>query len=147
MSETCRMPDRPADTVTDEELKDILRGNRTIAIVGLSDKPERDSNIVARFLMERGYRIIPINPSLKEVLGMKSYPDLRSVEEEVHIVDIFRNIEAVPSLVDEALLIGPRVIWLQLGLVHNPSAEKAARAGVKFVQSKCIKKEYTRLLE
>ncbi len=138
----CEMPDgNPAD----ETLRGLLEESRTIAIVGLSDKPERDSYKVAKYLIEKGYRVIPVNPVKQEILGQKSYPDLASIPEPVDIVDVFRKIEAVPGVVQEAIAIHPKAVWLQLGLAHHESAEKVRAAGLQMVQSKCIKVEHAKL--
>ncbi len=139
----CEIPDR---NPVSEEIKEILENAGTIAIVGLSDKPDRDSYKVASYLKERGYKIIPVNPAKDEILGEKSFPDLKSIDEKVDIVDVFRKIEAVPEIVDKAIDIKPGTIWLQLGLAHRESAEKAERAGIRFVQSKCLKIEHSKLI-
>jgi len=139
---SCELPDKNPPA---EELRDLLTGKKTIAIVGLSDKPERDSNMVAVYLMKHGYKVIPVNPVKEEILGLKSYPDLKSIPEKVDIVDIFRKMDAVPGTVDEALKINPETIWLQLGLAHKVSAEKARAKGINFVQAKCIKVEHDKL--
>lgn len=128
-----------------DEIKEILENSKTIAIVGLSDKPERDSYKVAEYLKNQGYTIIPVNPTRPEILGEKSYPDLASIPVPVDIVDIFRNIDAVPAIVDEAIGIKAKVIWMQLGLAHNASAQKAREAGLIAVQSKCMKVEHQKL--
>jgi hypothetical protein len=127
------------------EIKEILENSNTIAVVGLSDKPERDSYRVAKYLKDHGYTIIPVNPAKTEILGEKSYPDLSSIPFPVDIVDIFRNIEAVPGIVDEAVKIKAKVVWMQLGLTHNESARKARDAGLVAVQSKCLKIEHARM--
>ncbi len=139
----CEIPDKNPGG---EEIRDILEKAKTVAIVGLSDNPDRDSFRVASYLREKGYRIIPVNPGKDEILGERSYPDLRSIEEHVDIVDVFRNIEAVPGIVDEAIKIKPGTIWLQLGLAHRESAEKAERAGISFIQSRCMKIEHRNLI-
>lgn len=130
----------------DEEIVNILKSARTIAIVGLSDKPDRDSYRVASYLKEHGYKIIPVNPKCSEILGEKCYPDLSSIPEKVDVVDIFRKPEAVPSVVDEAIKIGAGAVWMQLGIAHNEAAEKARKAGLKVVMSRCIKIEHSRLM-
>ncbi len=139
----CEIPEK---NPPGEEIREILENAKTVAIVGLSDKPERDSFRVASYLKEKGYRIIPVNPVKDEILGERSYPDLGSIEEHVDIVDVFRNIEAVPGIVDEAIKIKPEAIWLQLGLAHRESAEKAERAGIAFIQSRCMKIEHRNLI-
>jgi predicted CoA-binding protein len=120
--------------VNDEKtIEDILRESKTIAVVGLSDNPARPSHEVAAYLQSQGYRIIPVNPGVDEVLGQKSYPDLTSIPEPVDVVDVFRRPENVPAIVDEAIAKGARSLWLQDG-VGNPAAEeKARRAGMRVV--------------
>ena len=132
---------------SDDELRSHLTRARTIAVVGLSDKPERDSNEVARYLQEQGYRIIPVNPAVAEVLGQKSYPSLLAIPatERIDIVDIFRRSDQVGPVVDEALIRGTGAIWMQLG-VENPAAAAAAEArDVPVVQNLCIMVAHRRL--
>ena len=136
----------PDNNPVEDEIREILEGSKTIAIVGLSDKPDRDSNRVAKYLMEHGYKIIPVNPAKSEILGEKCYPDLQSIPDKIDIVDIFRKVDAIPSIVDEAIKINPKTIWLQLGLAHHESAEKVRNAGIKIVQSKCTKIEHNRFM-
>ncbi|MBC7358099.1 MAG: CoA-binding protein [Desulfacinum sp.] len=136
----------PKENPNDPEIAEILRTARTIAIVGISHKEHRDSHKVAKYLKEQGYTIIPVNPKYKEVLGEPCYPDLASVPGKIDIVDIFRNIEAIPGIVDEAIRVGAACVWMQLGLAHNASAEKARAAGLKVVMNKCTKVEHHRLL-
>lgn len=131
---------------TDDELKTILKESRTVAVVGISHKEERDSNKVARYLKEHGYRVIPVNPKYKEVLGEPCFPDLKSVPEHIDLVDIFRNVEAIPAIVDEAISVGAGCVWMQLGLVHNDAAKKARGAGLKVVMNKCTKIEHAHLM-
>ncbi|MBN2321756.1 MAG: CoA-binding protein [Acidobacteria bacterium] len=140
--QSCEFPD---SNPLEDEIKDIFENSKTIAVVGLSDKPERDSYKVAEYLKGRGYTIIPVNPTKTEILGEKSYPDLASIPVPVDIVDIFRNIDAVPGIVDEAIGIKAKVVWMQLGLAHNASARKATEAGLIAVQSKCLKVEHQKL--
>lgn len=120
-------------------------GLKTIAVVGISDNPERPSNFVAKFLEEHGYRIIPVNPNLSEWDGKKCYPDLMSIPVKVDIVDIFRRPEAVPPIVDEAIAIKAKVVWMQEGIVNEEAAAKARDAGIEVVMDRCMKKEYIRL--
>ncbi|NJD51655.1 MAG: CoA-binding protein [Candidatus Methanoperedens sp.] len=115
---------------------------KTIAVVGISDDPERPSNCVARFLKEHGYKVIPVNPKLTEWEGEKCYPDLLSVPEKVDIVDIFRRSEAIPPIVDEAIAIKAKVVWMQEGIINEEAAAKAQKAGIEVVMDKCTKKEY-----
>jgi predicted CoA-binding protein len=131
---------------TEDEIRDILENYTTVAVVGLSDKPERASHAVAKYLKEHGYTVIPVNPYKSEILGEKSYPDLASIPRQVDIVNIFRNIDAIPGIVDEAIKIKAKVIWMQLGLEHDESAQKAREAGLVAVQSKCIKVEHAKLM-
>ena len=126
------------------DTREILKGFRTFAVVGLSPRPHRDSHIVARFLQEHGYRVIPVRPGVESVLGEKCYDSLRDVPEPVEVVDIFRRSEAVPPVVEEAVDIGARVIWMQLGVVHREAAERARRAGLLVVMDHCPVIEYRR---
>lgn len=143
MSDTLKTSGTTAD---DTELKDILANSRTVAIVGLSPKEDAPSNMVARYLKEHGYTIFPVNPMCDQVLGEKCYPDLKSVPGPVDIVDIFRNIAAIPGIVDEAIQIGPKVVWMQLSLKHEEAAQKARSAGIRVVMDKCMKIEHSRIL-
>src|SRR5437588_12226613 len=106
----------PATNATTAEIAALLRDSHTIAVVGLSDKPERDSYHVAAYLQRQGYRIIPVNPVVTAVLGEKSYADLRDIPEKIDLVDIFRKPEAVPEIVDAAIAIGAKGIWMQEGI-------------------------------
>ncbi len=134
-------------TVSDEQLRAILSSARTIAVVGLSDKPERDSYTVAEYLQKKGYRIVPVNPMVPEVLGERSYPSLSAIPSEtrVDIVDIFRRPEQVPPVVDEALARGKPVIWMQLGVEHAEAAAKARAAGITVLENRCIRVDHQRL--
>ena len=116
----------------------ILNTFRRVAMVGLSTKPERPSRKVAAYLKEQGYKIIPVNPGEKEILGEPCYPGLASIPQPVEVVDIFRRPEEVPVLVEEAIRVGAKAVWLQAGIVHNAAAQKAAAAGLKVVQNLCI---------
>ena len=136
----------PGENATTEEIKEILKNNKTIAIVGLSADEEKDSYRVAKYMKQHGYKIIPVNPKYKNILGERSYPDLKSVPEKIDIVDIFRRPDAIPYIVDESLKIHAKVIWMQLGLCSNASAEKARAAGLKVVMNKCIKVEHAKML-
>ncbi len=110
-----------------------LRHSKTIAVVGLSDKPDRDSHRVSKYLQSQGYRIIPVNPVISEVLDEKSYPDLKSVPLPIDMVNIFRRSELVPPVVDEAIEIGAKYIWMQDGVVSPEAAAKAEAAGIPVV--------------
>ena len=110
-----------------------LRNSKTIAVVGLSDNPDRDSHRVSKYMQSQGYRIIPVNPMIEEVLGEKSYPDLKSVPEPIDMVDVFRRSELVPPVVDEAIEVGVKYIWLQDGVINEESKAKAEAAGIPVV--------------
>ncbi|OPY15436.1 MAG: hypothetical protein A4E66_00085 [Syntrophus sp. PtaB.Bin001] len=134
------------DNPPEEEVLAILKGCRTIAVVGLSDRPDRDSYRVASYLKGKGYRIIPVNPVKSEIMGEKCYPDLSSITEPVDIVDIFRAVEAVPGIVEEAIGIKAGAVWMQLGLTHDEAAAKARSAGLCVVQSRCLMVEHKKLI-
>jgi len=119
---------------------------KTIAVVGVSDDPTRPSHFVASFMEDHGYTIIPVNPKLTEWEGKKCYPDLLSIPVKVDIVDIFRRSEAVPPIVDEAIAIKAKVVWMQEGIVNEEAAAKARKAGIEVVMDKCMKKEYVRFI-
>jgi predicted CoA-binding protein len=135
----------PQNNPTEDEVKEILTKSRTIAVVGISHKEERDSHKVAKYIQEHGYKMIPVNPKYKDVLGEPCYPDLKAVPEHIDIVDIFRNVEAIPGIVDEAIEVGADCVWMQLGLCHNASADKAEKAGLAVVMNKCVKIEHARM--
>lgn len=135
----------PQKNATPDEIKQILEGAHVIAVVGLSDKPDRDSFRVSSYMKDQGYRIIPINPAISEILGEKSYARLEDVPEKIDVVDIFRKPETVPEIVDSAIKIGAKAIWMQEGVVHNESAEKARNAGLKVVMDRCMLKENRKL--
>jgi len=139
---SCEMPE---SNPLESEIRELLENSKTIAVVGLSDNPERDSYKVAAYLKDHGYTIIPVNPAKTEILGETSYPNLSSIPSRVDIVDIFRNIDAVPGIVDEAIKIKANAVWMQLGLAHNESARKAREAGLVVVQSKCLEIEHARM--
>jgi len=143
MTMGCELPDY---NPPDEEVVELLKSAKTIAVVGISHKEDRDSYKVAKYLKEHGYKIIPVNPKYKEVLGEPCYPDLKSIPEKIDVVDIFRKVDAIPGIVDEAISVGAGAVWMQLGLAHNESAEKARQAGLKVVMNKCMKIEHQRLL-
>lgn len=132
----------PASHATSEEIGRILAESRTIAVVGLSPRPERDSYRVSRYMQSQGYRIIPVNPNYAEVLGERCYPELSAVGEPVDVVNIFRRPEAVPDVVDAAIAAQAKTIWMQEGIVHNAAAEKARRAGLTVVMNRCLLKEH-----
>ena len=127
-------------------VQDILEKSRVIAVVGLSPKPHRDSHEVAKYLQKNGYRIIPVYPRADSILGEKVYPDLTSIPDEVDVVDIFRKSEDVPPVVDEAIEIGAKVVWMQLGIVHEEAAAKALDAGLGVVMDRCMLVEHRNLV-
>lgn len=132
----------------DDKIKDLLEQSRTIAVVGVSNKPERDSHRVAAYLQRAGYRVIPVNPVVEEVLGQRCYPDLASIpaEVEIDIVDVFRRSDFVPGIVEEAIDCGAGAVWLQLGISHPDAERRAAEAGLEVVSNRCIKIEHGRLI-
>lgn len=132
--------------ISDQELAEVLRSAKTIAVVGLSSNPGRASFGVSRFLQRQGFRIIPVNPNEQEVLGERAYPSLRDVPDRIDIVNIFRRPARVPEVVDEAVQKGTRFIWMQEGVISEEGARKAAAAGIPFVMDRCILKELARLL-
>ena len=125
-------------------IQQILREARTIAVVGLSGKRFRPSYGVAEYLQRAGYRIIPVNPVEREVLGETSYPDLDAVPDAIDIVDIFRRSEYVPEIVEAAIRKGAKVIWMQEGVVHEEAARRAREAGLEVVMDRCILKDHRR---
>lgn len=135
----------PYENPSQENIFEILEDTKKIAIVGLSPKEKRDSNKVAKYLMENGYEVIPVNPGQKEILGQTCYKSLRDIPFPVDMADLFLNPKRVPPIVDEAIEIGTKVIWMQEGVVHNESAKKATEAGVTVVMDLCTKKEHERI--
>jgi predicted CoA-binding protein len=125
-----------------DPIADILRRYKSIAVVGLSSNPARASNSVARYMKDAGYRIIPVNPNEKEVLGEKCYPRVEEVPEKIDIVDIFRRAEDVPPVVDGAIRAGAKVIWMQLGIENATAGEKTRAAGITVVMDACLLVEH-----
>jgi predicted CoA-binding protein len=123
-----------------EAIAKILK-MKSIAVVGLSDNPERPSFGVAKYLMENGYEITPVNPAINDWMGKKSYPDLESVLQKVEVVDIFRKSEAVPEIVSQAIKIGAKAVWMQEGVANEAAARDAEKAGLLVVMDKCLMKE------
>jgi len=128
-----------------EDLKRILATTKTIAVVGLSNKPDRPSHEIAAYLQAEGYRIIPVNPTISETLGEKAYPSLRDIPEPVHVVQVFRKPEDVPPVVDDAIAIGAKVVWMQPGIVHEVAAARARSAGLKVVMDTCMRETHRAL--
>jgi predicted CoA-binding protein len=127
-------------------IRELLERARTIAVVGLSDDPARPSYGVAEAMQRHGYRIVPVNPTLREALGEPAYPDLASLPFPVDIVDIFRRPEHVLGVVEEAIAIGAPAVWMQLGVSHPEATRRALEAGLTVVAERCIKVERARLL-
>ena len=132
---------------TSKEIEEILEESKTIAVVGLSPKEERDSNRVTRYMIEAGYEIIPVNPMCHEILGLKSYSNLVEIPVKIDIVDIFRKLDAVPVIVDDAIKVDAKTIWMQENIVHNGAAKTAKEAGLKVVMNKCIMVEHRTWLD
>jgi predicted CoA-binding protein len=125
--------------------REILEKYRNVAIVGLSPHTDKDSYRVGNYLIEHGYNVIPVNPVASEILGRKSYPDLISIPEKVEVVDIFRKPEEVIPIVQEAIKIGAKVVWMQLDIINEEAAKMAREAGLSVVMDKCMKKMHESL--
>ncbi len=128
-----------------DDVARILRPPKTIAVVGLSDNPDRESHEIASYLQEQGYKIIPVNPTISEALGEKAYPSLRDVPERVDIVQIFRRSEHVPPIVEEAIAIRAPVVWMQSGIVNEEAAAHAEGAGLVVVMDACLRSAHRAL--
>ena len=130
-----------------EEICQTLRSVRTIAVVGLSPNPARPSFRVAQALQARGYRIVPVRPQVKEVLGEPAYPDLESIPFPVDIVDVFRSPEHVPAIVDSCIKLGVSHLWLQDGVIHEQAVQHARNAGIWVVMNRCMWRDYSQLCQ
>ncbi len=130
---------------SDAGLKEIFETCRTIAVVGCSPKPERAGNYVARYWQQLGYRVIPVNPGHSELVNERCYASLRDIPEKVDLVDCFRRSEDISSIVEDAIAIGAKVIWMQLGIINEEAAQRAEAAGLKVVMDRCPKIDYPRL--
>ncbi len=128
-----------------ETIAAVLTGHRVWAVVGCSPDPSRDSHRIAKMLLKRGYRVIPVNPAVESVLGEPAYPSLHDVPEAVDVVDVFRRSSAAGAHVDEAIEIGARAVWLQLGVVDEAAAARARAAGLQVVMDRCPAIELPRL--
>ncbi len=128
------------------KIRELLKSSRTIAVVGLSSSPMRPSNGVAAYMQRAGYRIIPVNPNETEVLGEKSYARLEDVPERIDIVDVFRRSEYVPEIVESAIRIGAKTVWMQEGVEHEAAAARARQAGLDVVMDRCILKEHRKAI-
>ena len=131
----------------DNAIRELLRTSRVIAVVGLSADEGKPSNAVARYLMEKGYKVIPVNPGQETILGQTSYKSLADIDEKVDIVDIFMKADKILPLVRDALALSPAAIWLQLGIVNEEARGLADAEKIMFVMDKCVKQEHTRLLQ
>src|SRR5437868_8884653 len=125
-----------------EAITELLQNSKTIAVVGLSASPMRPSHGVSAYMQSEGFRIIPVNPEIKGALGEKAYASLEEISERVDVVNIFRRSEFVPPLVDAAIKLKPKAIWMQEGVVHEAAAEKARKAGILVIMDRCILKEH-----
>ncbi len=138
--------DRPADgqETTEQTIQAILRESKTIAVVGLSPDPGRPSNGVARYMQAQGYRIVPVNPTQAEILGETCYASLSDIPFPVDVVDVFRRSEFVPPIAEEAVKIGAKALWLQLGVISSEGEETAKRGGLRVVADRCLAIEHER---
>jgi predicted CoA-binding protein len=126
-------------------IANLLQSSHTIAVVGLSEKSWRPSHGVSEYMQRAGYKIIPVNPELREVLGERCYPDVESVPEPIDIVNIFRRPELVPEIVDAAIRVGAKAVWMQEGVIHEKAAARARAAGLVVVMDRCLLKEHRKL--
>ena len=134
---------KPGKIINDDNIiRHLLINARTIAVVGLSPKPERDSNMVARYLKDHGYRIIPVRPAQKEILGEKAYSSLDDIDESMDIVNVFRNSAQIMPHAHEALRVKPKLFWMQVGIENQKAAELLTKAGIDVVMNKCIMVEH-----
>jgi predicted CoA-binding protein len=127
-----------------DKLRRILKGSRTIAVVGLSAQWHRPSFFAAKYMQEHGYRVIPVNPTYPEILGEKSYKSLADIPEKVDVVDCFRKSAEIPMLAEEAIAIGAKVLWMQLGVENAAARARAEAAGLEVVENRCVKIEHGR---
>jgi len=132
---------------SDASILALLERTKRIAILGLSDKPHRDSHRVAAYLLRAGYEVIPVNPMIEQVLGLPSRKSLAEIDGHVDLVNVFRQSDAVPEIVTESIRMGAGAIWLQLGVVHEQATAAARAAGLQVVEDRCIKVEHARLVE
>lgn len=131
---------------SNEMMRDILLSAKTVASVGLSSNPTKESHGIAAYLKGQGYRIIPVNPTTSEVLGEKAYPDLESVPEKIDVVQVFRRPEDVPPVVESAIKVGAKVVWMQEGIVNEEAAAKAREAGLQVVMDACMRAAHRGLI-
>jgi hypothetical protein len=130
----------------DQMMKEILQSAKTIASVGLSSNPEKESYGVGEYLKKQGYRLIPVNPTADKILGERSYPDLESVPEKIDVVQVFRKPEDVPPVVESAIQVGAKVVWMQEGIVNEAAAQSARAAGLQVIMDACMRETHQRLI-
>jgi predicted CoA-binding protein len=130
----------------ENEMRDILLSAKTVASFGLSSNQEKESYWIVKYLQEQGYRIIPVNPTATEILGEKAYPDLESIPGKVDVVQVFRKSEDVPPVVDSAIKIGAKVVWMQEGIVNKEAAQQAREAGLQVVMDACMRAVHRQLI-
>jgi predicted CoA-binding protein len=128
-----------------KDLRRILTDYKRVAIVGLSADWSRPSNFAGKYLLEHSFDVVPVNPKYDQILGQKCYPALTEISPQVDIVDLFQRVERIPAFVDQAIEIGAKVVWMQLGIIHEEAAQKARDAGLEVVMDRCMKIEYARL--
>jgi predicted CoA-binding protein len=131
---------------TDQMMKDILLSTKTIASVGLSSNPAKESYGIVHYLKSQGYRVIPVNPTADQILGEKSYLDLESIPEKIDVVQVFRKPEDVPPVVESAIKVGAKTVWMQEGIVNEEAAQKAREAGLQVVMDACMRATHRRLI-
>jgi|SRR6185295_20062262 len=134
--------ERPLSNPAPEAIRGLLARARRVAVVGHSDDPARDSYRVGRFLAARGYAVFAVNPNGRSTPDLAFYPDLASVPGPIDVVDIFRRVEFIPEIVDEAIRLGAKAIWMQDGLAHNSAADRARAAGLEVVMNRCMMRDY-----
>ena len=152
MTDACDIGNRPPEpdhNPSDDEIAGLLKTAKAIAIVGLSDKPHRDSFIVGKYLADHGYKVVPVNPALAQRgwQGITAYPDIASIPGEVDIIDVFRRADSIMELVPAMISKKPKAVWLQLGIVNNEASAILRSAGIMVVQNKCVKIEHSLLIE
>ena len=135
-----------ADNLSNKAIRDILDDSRTIAMVGLSANWYRPSYFAAKYLLDRGYKVIPVNPNYEEILDQACYPDLASIKEPVDVIDLFQRAEAIPRYVEASAALNAKVLWMQLGIVNDEAASAARTHGMTVVMDRCMKIEYARLM-
>ena len=134
-----------ASRLCDQQKRELLQQTKTIAVVGLSPKPERPSHYIAKFLQQASYRVVPVRPGMKELLGEPVYRAVNEIPFPVDLVNVFRAAQHVPAIVEQCIASGIKAIWLQEGIIHNEAAETAQNAGISIIMNECIYKEIIRL--